>query len=254
MTRISKTVARLERGGQFAKIAAMSGWSHNELPSIEVSGKDWTDEVIRIAAQVGHVLAPDPRQDQGVPGRFHASHAEKQLIAYFIDRHVFLPRDRVPKKELEDSITDVEYELRNRSDSSPLITQLYELEKEKRKLELKLFDEDDLLRGDEYNEKEIKQLKDDVQNAKEQLAGLEEHTEVKQIRKLEHQLQTRQEKKALHQRLIDITENAPPISLKNPVILISSGSSKICNDCRLFKDQVNRRLGLSIELVECTQR
>ncbi|KAI9763322.1 MAG: hypothetical protein M1840_000587 [Geoglossum simile] len=85
-----KTVARLERGGQFPTIAAMSGWSHHELPSVQVSGRDLTDEVIRIAADVGYILTPDSRRDQDSPGRFHASHAEKQLIAYFIDRHVFL--------------------------------------------------------------------------------------------------------------------------------------------------------------------
>ena len=66
-----------------------------------VSGKDWTSEVIRIANTIGHALAPD-RKDSGIPGQFHACHAEKQLIAYFISKHVFLETEtRAPKKVFE---------------------------------------------------------------------------------------------------------------------------------------------------------
>jgi hypothetical protein len=105
-----ETVAQLERSGQFPIIAAMSRWvHHDERPSIRISGRYWTDQVIHIAAVIGHNLTQDFR-DHGSPGRFHEFHAEKQLIAYFIDRHVFLPRDRVPKGELE-AITRVEDQL-----------------------------------------------------------------------------------------------------------------------------------------------
>ncbi|KAI9763323.1 MAG: hypothetical protein M1840_000588 [Geoglossum simile] len=141
----------------------------------------------------------------------------------------------------------------DRSCSSTLIRQLHDLERVKEELDRELFDEDDPLLKDEYDEKRVKQLKADVQNVKKQLADLEAHAEVKQIRGLEHQLRTVQRKKALHQRLIDISKNPPPTSLTNPVILISSGSSEICDDCRLFKDQVNRCLGLSIGWFECTE-
>ncbi|KAI9859999.1 MAG: hypothetical protein M1813_006346 [Trichoglossum hirsutum] len=248
-----KTVARLERGGQFPIIAAMSGWvHHDERPSIRISGRYWTDEVIRIAAVIGHDLTQDFR-DHGSPGRFHASHAEKQLIAYFIDRHVFLPRDRVPKAELEASITRVEDQLMDRSCSSVLIRQLRGLERAKEEFDRELLNEDDTLLEDEYDEKRVKQLKADIQSVKKQLADLEVHAEVKEIRELEYQLRTFQRKEALHQKLIDISKTPPPISLTNPVILISSRSSEICGDCRLFKDQVNRSLGLSIELFECTE-
>jgi len=231
----------------------MSGWSHPETPSIRVSGRDRTDEVIRIAAEVGHILTPDSRKDQGFPGRFHASHTEKQLIAYFIDRHVFLPQDRVPRRELETWIRDVEDQLMDRSCSPVTVRQLYGLEREKKMLELELFEKDDTLHEDEYDEKNVKQLRADVENVKKQLLELEPHVEVKHIRELERQLETLQRRKALHQRVTDMSKNPPPVSLTKSVILISSGSGEICHDCQLFKDKVNRCLGLSIELIECTE-
>lgn len=95
-----KTIAHLKRGGRYPPIAAMSGWSHGETVPL-VSGKDWTSEVIRIANIIGHALVPDSR-DNGVLGQFHACHAEKQLIAYFISKHVFLETEiRAPKQAFE---------------------------------------------------------------------------------------------------------------------------------------------------------
>lgn len=89
-----KTMAWLERGYAFDKypsVVAMSGWTHGDEITT-VSGRNWTSEVIRIADVIGHVFQPDGR-DRGVPGQFHACHAEKQLMAYFISRHVFLKPD-----------------------------------------------------------------------------------------------------------------------------------------------------------------
>ena len=92
-----KTIACLERGGRHPSIAAMSGWSHGKTTPL-VSGKDWTSEVIRIADIIGHALVPD-NKDNDRPGQYHACHAEKQLIAYFISKHVFLePETRAPEK------------------------------------------------------------------------------------------------------------------------------------------------------------
>lgn len=95
-----KTIARLERGGKYPSVAAMSGWGHGKTVPL-VSGKDLTPEVLRIANIIGHTLVPDTR-DNGIPGQYHACHAEKQLIAYFISRHVFLePESRAPEKAFE---------------------------------------------------------------------------------------------------------------------------------------------------------
>lgn len=78
----------------------MSGWSHGKTIPL-VLGEDWTSEVIRITDIIGHALAPD-KKDNGVPGRFYGCHAEKQLIAYFIGKHVFLETEiRSSKKAFE---------------------------------------------------------------------------------------------------------------------------------------------------------
>ncbi|KAJ5392568.1 hypothetical protein N7509_008058 [Penicillium cosmopolitanum] len=95
ITKSWKTVAHLERGGKFPSIGAMSGWSHCSAQSLRVDGRQWTDEVFYISEKVGHYLTPSS-WDHEKAGQFNACHAEKQLIAYFIDRHVFLPRDSVP--------------------------------------------------------------------------------------------------------------------------------------------------------------
>lgn len=84
-----KTIARLEREGGYPSVVAMSGWAHGDTTST-VSGRDWTSEVRAVAETVGHALKLNQRCDQGVSGQFAACHAEKQLIAYFVSRHVFL--------------------------------------------------------------------------------------------------------------------------------------------------------------------
>ena len=82
-----KTIASLQRPSNYPSIAAMSGWSHGET-KITISGKTWTDEVRRISWIVGHELSIDQQRDKGVEGQFFASHAEKQLVAYFVSKHV----------------------------------------------------------------------------------------------------------------------------------------------------------------------
>ena len=78
-----KTIVSLERPWTFPSVAAMSGWSHGET-SVNVSGKEWTTEVMRISSIVGHRLQQEKQRDQGKEGQYFATHAEKQLVAYFI--------------------------------------------------------------------------------------------------------------------------------------------------------------------------
>ncbi|KXJ85601.1 DYW family of nucleic acid deaminases-domain-containing protein [Microdochium bolleyi] len=87
----SKTISVLLRSDSLPPIAAMSGWRHNEgsFSNIHVGGRDYTDEVLRLSEQLGHNLNQH-NFDQNIPGQYYACHAEKQLAAYFINRHVFL--------------------------------------------------------------------------------------------------------------------------------------------------------------------
>ena len=103
-----KTIACLQRPSKYPPIAAMSGWGHGETITT-ISGRDWTPEVKRISRIVGHQLRSDQHRDQGVEGHFSASHAEKQLIAYFISKHVL--------------IEDQEQEILQRAESPILLKQ-----------------------------------------------------------------------------------------------------------------------------------
>lgn len=78
----------------FSPVAAMSGWRHqpdSDL-NVQIAGRRWTEEVFHLCQIVKHKLPTDGR-DRGTPGQFCACHAEKQLIAYFVSRHVFLPHE-----------------------------------------------------------------------------------------------------------------------------------------------------------------
>jgi hypothetical protein len=80
------TVAVLDRGPLFPPLYAVSGWGHKDDLS-RISGQLWTEQVFLVADYVGHNLAPNEERDQGRPGWFHASHAEKQAIAFLLRRH-----------------------------------------------------------------------------------------------------------------------------------------------------------------------
>ncbi len=53
-----------------------------------ISGKVWTDEVFTICRLVDYIPAPISEYDGVRPGKFNACHAEKQLVAYFVNNHV----------------------------------------------------------------------------------------------------------------------------------------------------------------------
>lgn len=253
VSRPNKTIAILQRGSPFPAIAAMSGWGHSERASTTVSGKDWTKRVFEIAAIVGHTLSADSQKDKGAQGKFQASHAEKQLIAYFLDRHVFLPEDRIPNPRFDDEIARLESEIEEMAFHHPSIPQLCQLRKEKRELERELFDKDDRLLGEEYDERLVEQLKMNIANLNEQGVSLEKLSEVKEVRAREFQIEECENGAKIHGRVNRISQMAPKNTLSQATILISTPRYEICKDCLLFKDRVNRFFGLSIELHECTK-
>ncbi|KAF9883090.1 hypothetical protein FE257_004098 [Aspergillus nanangensis] len=250
--RRGKTIAVLERGSPFPAIAAMSGWGHSEDSSARVSGKNWTERVLEIAAAVGHTLSVDPERDQGIPGQFHASHAEKQLIAYFLDRHVFLPED-ITLERFDEDIKRLNSEIKRMASQSPIVAQFNHLRETKRERELKLFNEDDRSLGEEYDEDRVEELKSEIATLDEQLVSIHQRPEVRVLKNRESQIQICERKKKLHAHLKRISEIKPKNTLKGTTILISAPSYRICEDCLAFKDRVNRSLGLSIALHECTR-
>ncbi|OJJ51843.1 hypothetical protein ASPSYDRAFT_96116 [Aspergillus sydowii CBS 593.65] len=241
MTNSWKTVARLDRGGRFQSVGAMSGWSHNPVQSLRVDGRKWTDEVFYISAVVGHNLTPDCA-DQARPGQYHACHAEKQLIAYLIDRHTFVPRDMEPDSNLEAKIESVDAEYSRLFLFSADGRKLSSLRNQLEKIGVDLMDAED-----ERNESQIASLKKKQKAAEEDLVQLSNNGRCKQMLRLETQLATLHQQQRRHDVLNQMSKTQPPVRLRNAAILISS---PICDDCMTFKNKVNQYFGLSIHLFE----
>ncbi|KAI1478888.1 DYW family of nucleic acid deaminases-domain-containing protein [Daldinia eschscholtzii] len=101
-----KTVARMIRGGGLPEITAMSGWGHKQTESIHLAGQTWTNMALRLCELIKFDPESDEEKDQGIPGQYNASHAEKQLITYFVYKHLFvsLPAPKVLKVAEEQGI------------------------------------------------------------------------------------------------------------------------------------------------------
>lgn len=236
-----KTVAHLVRGGSFPSIGAMSGWSHSSVHALRVNGRQWTDDVFYISEVVGHVL-PSDSKDQGKVGQYNACHAEKQLIAYFIDRHVFLPRDRLPDSHLERIIEAQEHELEEAQLSTEIGQRLTSLRKRKSDLEYELFDGDEKLVG---KSREIRNLELKLKSVEATVDWLIASPEAKSFLKLESRIEVLKQRRNRHTDLTDMATAPPPSSLTEAVILTSS---PLCQDCIMFKNKVNNFFGLSLEL------
>ena len=136
-----KRVARLERGGSMLSVGAMSRLQQCSVQSLTVDGQQWTDDIFYTSGLVDHILTSDSK-DRGRAGQHNACHAEKQLIAYFIDRHVFLPRDCLPDWKLEEQIKSQEDKIEEFLSITKIGREVASLRKKRDELEYKLFDED----------------------------------------------------------------------------------------------------------------
>ncbi|KAJ5706791.1 hypothetical protein N7488_006592 [Penicillium malachiteum] len=97
-------------------------------------------------------LAMALNKDHGIRGQHHASHAEKQLIAYFVDGHVFLDEDKALHSRFKKEIAKEEFKISELASIHPSIPQMYQLQHDRKQLEDKLRDKDNRLLGDEYDE------------------------------------------------------------------------------------------------------
>ncbi|KAL7931817.1 hypothetical protein V8C35DRAFT_308643 [Trichoderma chlorosporum] len=100
VAREKKTIGVLFRSGSvdtsaLPPVTAMSWWAYlpNMDINVQIAGRKWTDEVFYLCQIIGHELPVVDKHDRGKPGLYHACHAEKQLIAYLVSKHVFLPCD-----------------------------------------------------------------------------------------------------------------------------------------------------------------
>jgi ankyrin repeat protein len=245
--RITKTAAVLDRGDQFVRISATSGWAADVLPLNDKARPTWIDHVYCIASIVHHKFQDTPSSfmDHGRPGQFYACHAEKKLIAYFIDRHLFLPRDEERDLDLERLTQKAENSLSKTRYHGAACKKVHDLEEKKEALGHELFEADDLLLGDAYDAREVKRLKDEIHAIEREISSLELDVNVIAMRAQERELSELWKRQEMHQNLMELAAHKPSTRLNRAVIL---SSNEICGDCEKFKERVNKFFGLEIEM------
>lgn len=119
----NKTVARLNRGKLFPVMSASSGWRTDFAVEHILHNRLWRDRVVELCQLIGYSLPNHHHDEAGLPGSYQASHAEKKLVAYYIDQHVVLP-----SKLFEDIVVEQapewiqqEFEMRNLEDLCPKV-------------------------------------------------------------------------------------------------------------------------------------
>lgn len=88
------TVSVLYHGPHLALPASVSRWSNISLIEHQLDQVHWTCKAFKLCKDIKHDLVHDSRDD-GIDGRFNASHAEKQLLtSVYFER--FLKVSRLP--------------------------------------------------------------------------------------------------------------------------------------------------------------
>ncbi|KAJ5676434.1 hypothetical protein N7536_012606 [Penicillium majusculum] len=209
IARVLREIARVLRGGEKIPGCCRPG----KGPAFSFySGDEWLGAfgmAFNQTAIVGHTLSVHAAKDQGIQGQFQASHAEKQLIAYFLDRHVFLRQDKTLNPQFDEEIESQKSEISEMASRFPSIRQMYRLQEDRKKLVFELFDKDDKLLGDEYDEELVKGLKSKVASLDEEIAVLKHRPETRQMRARERQIRLIERQKTLQERLNRMSAKEP---------------------------------------------
>ncbi|KAM0308152.1 hypothetical protein ACHAO8_010295 [Botrytis cinerea] len=81
-------IARLNVNG-LHRCTAASGWDQPFQNNDIISNLAWTLQVEELCRIINHKLPHRKDLDNGFPGRYHACHAEKQLIAWYLCENIF---------------------------------------------------------------------------------------------------------------------------------------------------------------------
>ncbi|TEY36309.1 hypothetical protein BOTCAL_0560g00090 [Botryotinia calthae] len=81
-------IARLNVNG-LHRCTAASGWDQPFQNNDIISNLAWTLQVEELCKIINHKLPHRKDLDNGFPGRYHACHAEKQLIAWYLYENTF---------------------------------------------------------------------------------------------------------------------------------------------------------------------
>ncbi len=104
-----KTFGFLDRGSAYDDIFAVSGYTGGEFGGIDgcLDREIWTEKAFTFCTILGHNLVCNARKDGTRPGNYHACHAEKQLMAYFLWKHT------TPQEELNEDEVDEDKDVGN---------------------------------------------------------------------------------------------------------------------------------------------
>ncbi|KAF7134028.1 hypothetical protein CNMCM5793_005608 [Aspergillus hiratsukae] len=123
----AKTAAFLNRGIPFPVVGARSGWSgagvkEFALPEAGFHMLDaayWMPAVLELGRLIGFSFHPHSRDDSLLPGSYYASHAETQLMCFFI-RHNYLFREYHDGDTIQDDFLQL-FMLQERNRSAQII-------------------------------------------------------------------------------------------------------------------------------------
>lgn len=163
---IWKTAAVLDRGDPFDKVSATSGWGRDALPKDLADGPSWVDRVFFAALEVGHELKAH-HYDKEWEGEYNASHAEKKLIAYFINKHVFSAQDRLYSGEVQAALEKVRDILEEAKHESKPWARVCDLDNQNEELKSNLVDA-----CDEGYEDDAEKLRETICHIEEELRTL----------------------------------------------------------------------------------
>ncbi|KAI4258441.1 MAG: hypothetical protein L6R42_005092 [Xanthoria sp. 1 TBL-2021] len=86
-----KAIGRLDRGPLFPVISAMSGYSHSEWDPLTVlDNVKWTEEVMNLGRRLNVPVEQS-----------YASHVEKQLLAFYVSKHVLLDDEHMELQKVK---------------------------------------------------------------------------------------------------------------------------------------------------------
>lgn len=87
----NKTIARMDRGRVFPIVSAASGWRTDFSVDDIIDNELWMRRVMELSILIDYDLPAHIYDKAASPGSFLASHAEKKLVAYYVDRHRVIP-------------------------------------------------------------------------------------------------------------------------------------------------------------------
>ncbi|CAF9906526.1 MAG: hypothetical protein GOMPHAMPRED_004767 [Gomphillus americanus] len=219
----SEADAVLKRPFGFEDIGARCDLRKAVYPVQTLNGEYWINKVSQLVQSIGHQLPAENNQEL-------VSHAEKQLIAKFIDLHVWLPEEIHLDKELRREVDQINMRYWWLKSSSSVVRTLEQLEREIAVTDTSAGFDNTVLQ--------------------QQIAELRRHSDVLQYEELKMRLERKQGEVKRQQNLLDLSRIQPTRGVKEATIHITSPEYTVCDDCRYFVANVNAAFGINIVLEE----